>query len=176
MSVAPEVFRMSWFGASEERMPIVEGFDFFPLRFDENGTLQSRQEFDALTARASSATDVVFIAHGFRNDENDATRSLHAFPRHAQGEPRRVRNSARWPIGSSSFAGVYWPSKPFRESYDDGESGTRGLQTPFARRWPTRKAQLEEFKANDASPAQRQDLDRAIALAANTREQSAGTR
>jgi len=28
-------------------MPIIEGFDFFPLTFDDHGALQSRQEFDA---------------------------------------------------------------------------------------------------------------------------------
>ena len=143
-------------------MPIIEGFDFFPLRFDDHGALQSPQEFDALTARASSATDVVFIAHGFRNDEGDATRLY----THFLGTLRANLSRPEFSMLANRqfvFAGVYWPSKPFRESYDEGKSGTRGLQDAS----PTMadaKAQLEELKADDASSAQRRNLDKAIAL------------
>jgi Lipase (class 3) len=143
-------------------MPIIEGFDFFPLRFDDHGALQSRQEFEALTARANTATDVVFIAHGFRNDENDATRLYTHFLGTFRANLSRPEFST---LANRQFvfAGVYWPSKPFRESYDEGKSGTRGLQDPS----PTMadaKAQLEELKADDASSAQRRNLDKAIAL------------
>ena len=142
-------------------MPTVEGFDFFPLAFDENGTLQSREQFEALTTRARSATDVVFIAHGFRNDENEATGLYTRFlgtlrANLARPEFRALANR------QFVFAGVYWPSKPFRESYGDSPSGTRGLESPSATLADAR-AQLEELK-DDATPAQRQDLDLAIAL------------
>jgi hypothetical protein len=143
-------------------MPIVEGFDFFPLRFDDHGALQSQQEFDALTARANSATDVVFIAHGFRNDEHDAT-NLYT---HFLGTFRANLSRPEFSMLANRqfvFGGVYWPSKPFRETYEEGKSGTRGLQDTS----PTladAKAQLEELKADDASPAQRRNLDKAIAL------------
>ena len=43
-------------------------------------------------------------------------------------------------------AGVYWPSKPFRETYDDEAGGTRGLQNP-AEAMADAKAQLEDLKA-----------------------------
>ena len=143
-------------------MPIIEGFDFFPLKFDDHGALQSPQEFDALTARAGSATDVVFIAHGFRNDENDATGLYTRFLGTFKANLARPEFSA---LANRQFvfAGVYWPSKPFRETYTEGLSGTRGLQNNS----PTladAKAQLEDFKADDASSAQRGNLDKAIAL------------
>ena len=143
-------------------MPIIEGFDFFPLQFDDHGTLQSRQDFDALSARAASATDVVFIAHGFRNDENDATRLYTNFLGTFKANLARPEFSA---LANRQFvfAGVYWPSKPFRETFDEAASGTRGLQDPS----PTladAKAQLEDFKAHDASPAQRVNLEKAISL------------
>jgi hypothetical protein len=143
-------------------MPIIEGFDFFPLQFDDHGTLQSRQDFDALSARAASATDVVFIAHGFRNDENDATRLYTNFLGTFKANLARPEFSA---LSNRQFvfAGVYWPSKPFRETFDEGSSGTRGLQDAS----PTladAKAQLEDFKAHDASAAQRVNLDKAISL------------
>ena len=54
-------------------MQTIERFDFFPLTFDAQGTLESRQEFDTFVTRAASATDALLIAHGFRNDEGDAT-------------------------------------------------------------------------------------------------------
>lgn len=143
-------------------MPIIDGFDFFPLRFDDQGKLQSQQEFDALTARASSATDVVFIAHGFRNDEHDATNLYTRFLGTFRANLSRPEFST---LANRQFVfgGVYWPSKPFRESYDEGKSGTRGLPDHS----PTladAKAQLEELKADEAAPAQRKNLDRAIAL------------
>ena len=56
-------------------MAVLEGFDFFPLHCDDNGALAQPAELQMLTAAIVQrpATDVVFIAHGFRNDENDAT-------------------------------------------------------------------------------------------------------
>jgi hypothetical protein len=143
-------------------MPIIEGFDFFALTFDDHGTLQSRQDFDALMARAASATDVIFIAHGFRNDTNDATRLYTRFLGTFRANLSRPELNAL-AKRQFVFAGVYWPSKPFRESYDEGSGGTRSLQDHS----PTladAKAQLEELKDDDASPAQRRNLDRAIAL------------
>ena len=35
-------------------MQTIERFDFFPLTFDAQGTLASRQEFDALVRRADT--------------------------------------------------------------------------------------------------------------------------
>ena len=57
-------------------MQTIEGSDYFPLVFEKNGKLQDPAELDALIERAESApaTDVIFIAHGFRNDVGEATR------------------------------------------------------------------------------------------------------
>ena len=60
-------------------MQIIEDFEFFPLTFDDGGVLKSGDEFKALIDRVKSApgTDVIFIAHGFRNDGTDATTGGH---------------------------------------------------------------------------------------------------
>src|SRR5688500_5943259 len=57
------------------RMQIVEGFEFFPLTFDGRAKLERVQELSALRERvkSASATDAVFLAHGFRNDNAEAT-------------------------------------------------------------------------------------------------------
>ena len=56
-------------------MESIHGFDFFRLSFDADGKLQQAQALEELKQRANaaSATDAILIAHGFRNDENDAT-------------------------------------------------------------------------------------------------------
>jgi len=145
-------------------MQIIEGFDFFPLTFDDRGQLQSRQEFDQLADRANSlpATDAIFIAHGFRNDAAEATTLYTGFLKTFRVHMSRPEFHA---VAGRRFvvAGVYWPSKPFRETYDTGGDGTRALDDG-SRAMADVKAQLDDLKKHDASPGQRRKLDKAIAL------------
>ncbi|MEO5742175.1 MAG: hypothetical protein ABIS29_16435, partial [Vicinamibacterales bacterium] len=95
-----------------------EGFPFVSLTFDEDGALQSQDEFDALIERAKAAppaTDVIFLAHGFRNDVNDASTLYDTFLKTFRSHfdrPEFADMAARRFV----VAGVYWPSKPFRET------------------------------------------------------------
>ncbi len=145
-------------------MQTIKGFDFFPLAFDERGKLPSSQPLDALIAQATeaSATDAIFIAHGFRNDENEATNLYTRFLETLRAHLDRPEFAA---LAERRFviAGVYWPSKPFREVGDSAPAGTRSLHDPSQVMADLRK-QLEDLKNHDASPAQRQKLEKAIAL------------
>jgi hypothetical protein len=146
-------------------MRMIRGFPFFPLTFDERGKLESRDEFDAMIERAKAAppaTDVVFLAHGFRNDVDDATTLYNTFLETFRSHLTRPEFAD---VAARRFvvAGVYWPSKPFRETFTSQGAGTRALggkQDEMA----DAKAQLEDLKRNDATPAQRRKLDRAIGL------------
>jgi hypothetical protein len=144
-------------------MQTIEGFDVFPLTFDAEGKLESRQEFDAFLTRAEDgpATDAIFIAHGFRNDEADATglynKFLQTFRAHLSRPEFKTVATRRFVVGA-----VYWPSKPFRETYDAGAGGTRGLQNPTEAMAGVER-QLDELKQG-ASPAQRAKLEKAAAL------------
>jgi hypothetical protein len=144
-------------------MQTIEGFDFFPLTFDAEGKLESRQEFDAFLTRAEDgpATDAIFLAHGFRNDESDATglysRFLQTFRAHLSRPEFQTVAARRFVV-----AGVYWPSKPFRETYDAKAAGTRGLQNPTEAMAGV-EGQLDDLKQG-ASPAQRAKLEKAAAL------------
>ena len=145
-------------------MRTTEGFPFFSLTFDQRGKLESRDKFDAMIARAKAAppaTDVIFLAHGFRNDVDDATTLYDAFLKTFRAHLSRPEFSA---VEARRFvvAGVYWPSKPFRET-PSGAGGTRGLNGP-SRVMADAKEQLEDFKRHDATPAQRRKLDKAIKL------------
>src|SRR5687767_6223070 len=143
-------------------MRMIRGFPFYPLTFDERGKLESRDEFDAMIERAKAAppaTDVVFLAHGFRNDVDDATALYNTFLETFRSHLTRPEFAD---VAARRFvvAGVYWPSKPFRETFTSQGAGTRALggkQDVMA----DAKAQLEELKRNDATPAQRRKLDRA---------------
>lgn len=144
-------------------MRMTDGFAFFPLTFDERGKLESTDEFDALVDQArTKATDVIFLAHGFRNDVDDATGLYNTFLRTLRGNLERPEFADLAPR-RFVVAGVYWPSKPFRETYVTDEPGTRGLRDE-REAMADIKRQLEELKREDATPAQRRKLDKAIRL------------
>ena len=155
-------------------MQTIEGFDVFPLKFDAEGKLESRQEFDALLTRAANgpATDAIFLAHGFRNDVSDASglysRFLQTFRAHLSRPEFQSVAKRRFVV-----AAVYWPSKPFRETYGANAAGTRGLQNP-AEAMAAVEDQLDDLKQG-ASKAQRAKLEKAAALlpklAGNARKQ-----
>ncbi len=145
-------------------MQMTEGFAFFPLTFDDRGKLESTGEFDALIEHAKAAppaTDVIFLAHGFRNDVNDATGLYTDFLRTFQSHLTRPEFAE---VAGRRFvvAGVYWPSKPFRETYASETTGTRGIRDQ-REAMADAKAQLEDLR-EDATPAQRRKLDKAIRL------------
>jgi hypothetical protein len=145
-------------------MQNIDGFDFFPLTFDDKGALKSRDPLDAMVERANTAraTDALFIAHGFRNDLNDATTLYTHF---LQGLRRHLSRPEFQEVAQRRFVvgGIYWPSKPFKETFDTGAAGTRGLDDG-SRAMDDAREQLEDLKKHDATPAQRKKLQKAIDL------------
>ena len=130
-------------------MQTIEGFDFVSLKFNDDGVLESRPELDALIARANAgpATDAIFVAHGFRNDEGEATnlftKFLTTFRAHLA---RRFQ-----PLRAALRRGGYWPSKPFREVFD-GERRHRGLRTPRSGVADAKSASKLKHDASRRSP------------------------
>lgn len=147
-------------------METIHGFDFFRLKFDANGKLQEAQACEELKQRAAAgATDAIFIAHGFRNDENDATslytRFLETF-RQNLGRPELQPS-----LGSRKFivAGIYWPSKAFKEAFGGEEGVVQGVGDNEELQKELVREQLEELQADEEmSPEQKESLDRAIQL------------
>ena len=153
-------------------MQTLEGFDFFHLVFDADGKLVSKDEFDTFVAKAAEATDAIFIAHGFRNSEGDATQLYRQFLRTFRGHLSRPEFTG---VASRRYvvAGVYWPSKPFREATDEQGEGARALQNP-AQAMAAVQAQLDDLEEG-ASRADRHKIEKARALlpalAGSTRKQ-----
>jgi hypothetical protein len=144
-------------------MEKLHGFDFIRLKFDENGALQPAQPLDELKQhiQTAAATDAIFIAHGFRNDENDATtlydRFLDTFRTHVDGPFRQSLGPRKFVV-----AGVYWPSKKFPEDVKLGGS-VQALDDEFGDKEEARQ-KLEDLKATAARPDQKAKLDRASQL------------
>jgi hypothetical protein len=143
-------------------MQRINAFDFFALTFDDRGALPSRDEFKALVkhANATDTTDAIFIAHGFRNDAGEAT-SLHGnFLKTLKAHWARPEFAS---LASRRFvvAGIYWPSKAFRDTFDESD-GKRGLRNP-AEAMAEATIRLDDLK-RDATPAQRARLEKAKKL------------
>ena len=109
-------------------MAKVEGFDFFPLHFDGDGALEAHAELDALTGHiaAAGSTDLITIAHGFRNSESEATGLYTEFLKNFRAHVTRPELAS---LASRMFvvAAVFWPSKAFAEGPQDKEGGTASL-------------------------------------------------
>ena len=144
-------------------MEVVHGFEFAPLTFDGDGRLTSQDEWNQLTARAASADDVMFLAHGFRNSEHDArtlyTEILENLRAHVTSrdefQPLRDRTTL--------VAGVFWPSKSFEETEDRQVEG--GVQSAGGddERARVRRA-LEALASVVESPQDRARLGQAAGL------------
>ena len=145
-------------------MQSIQGFDFFSLNFDENGSLTNGSELDDLKRRAASATDAIFLAHGFRNDVADATTLYTNFLSNFRGHFKRPEFQE---VASRNFAvaGVYWPSMVVPENFGGG-TGQGSVQSADddALLMVTITQKLQNLKR--VSPAHSATLDQAIALLA----------
>ena len=144
-------------------MENIHGFDFFRLHYDADGKLEQSAEFDELKQHAEQATDAIFLAHGFRNDEQDASSLYSGILDTLRGH---FESGTLPSLGDRKVvvAGVYWPSKSFRETSEtDGSGSAEALDEESAERAKV-VAQLLDLKATVAAPEQKVQLDEAIAL------------
>jgi len=142
-------------------METIAGFDFFRLHYDGNGNLPAANEFSELAAAAAQATDVVLLAHGFRNDENDASTLYTKFLTSLRGHLGRDEFqgvAARKTI----VAGVFWPSKSYKETFPDSTVNVQDADPAAAQRQAL--AQLLRDLQQDATDAAKAALDEAVAL------------
>lgn len=145
-------------------MQSIEGFDFFPLNFDGDGKAKAAAELKGFVdhAVAAQATDAIFLAHGFRNDETDATRLYTNFLKTFRGHLARPELAS---LNGRKFivAGVHWPSKTFRESFGSDEGGVQSAGSD-AQELADAKKQLADLKKQYANASQKKNLDRAAKL------------
>lgn len=146
-------------------MQSIEGFDFFALTFDGDGKPEPGDELRELEQHvtAVTATDAIVIAHGFRNDAHDATRIYSGFLNTFRAHLGRPELAPALADRRFAVAGVYWPSKAFRETFDDDTEGTRSLgDADLMAKVAARLAGLKDSVA--PSSAAHTAIDRAMAL------------
>ncbi len=147
-------------------MEPIAGFDFFSLTYNDDGALKSPRDLEQLLehADAGQATDAIVIAHGFRNDVQDATGVYTRFLTTLRGHLSHPRLAAALAGRRFVVGGVYWPSKPFRETFGGAEEGTRSLGAGEETMRAQVMEQLEDLKLSGAGPKQRRNLEKAMAL------------
>lgn len=140
-------------------MQSICGFDFFSLNFDDKGA-PAPGDFDDWKRRADTATDAIFLAHGFRNDVADATKLytkfLGTFRDHLGRPEFRELTSRNFVVG-----GIFWPSKALPEKFHFGEGAAQSLDDDAAL-LATLTNKLQDLK--DTAPEHSAAVDQAIAL------------
>ena len=143
-------------------METIHGFDFQAIDIDRHGNVTGGADELAAHVKGKEATgqkvtDVVFICHGFRNDENDArglyTRFLTNFADSCRRAPLATKLAGR----TFAVGGMFWPSMVFPEPNDsDGSAQSVGDTTADER------ARLERMKKDLDAPAAKK-MDRLLA-------------
>jgi hypothetical protein len=147
-------------------MERIAGFDFFSLTYNDDGALKSPRDLEQLLEHADKvqATDAIFIAHGFRNDIQDATGIYTRFLTTLRGHMSHPRLAASLADRRFVVGGVYWPSKAFREAFGGAEDGTRSLGAGEETMRAQILDQLEDLKLSGVGPKERKSLDKAMVL------------
>jgi hypothetical protein len=149
-------------------MQTIEGFDFQTIKLDRDGKPSDATDIATLDTHVNtvSATDVIFLAHGFRNSEADALNLYTNFLKTFRAHVGRTEFAASIIPRRIVVGGILWPSRAFREADDIADSGAegkvQGLGDDAAERARVR-AQLEELR-DDARPEEQPKLDRALNL------------
>ena len=143
-------------------MPQLSDFPYASLQFDKRGLPKGTQDDFLELIQSPNVSDLVFLCHGWKNDEADATalyEELSSNMRKRFDEPQPHPDVA---LDSMAFAGVFWPSKKFnRKELPSGggrESRQRGdrrrLDRPrstVSKTWSTPATQTRSSSASAAS-------------------------
>lgn len=147
-------------------METLGGFPFIALEYDQHGVLRS-STLDTLHAHVQSAgtTDLLMLAHGFRNNAVEARRLYEHF---LQNFGVHITRSELAPVLASrrfAAAGIFWPSKAFSEgsAKDDGAGETQQFEEGETAALDDARVELMELR-DDVNDAQRGAVDRALAL------------
>lgn len=147
-------------------METLGGFPFIALEYDKNGMLRS-PALDTLHAHVQSAgtTDLLIIAHGFRNNAVEARQLYERFLQNFNAHITRTELAPSLASRQYAAAGIFWPSKAFSEgaTKDDDDGETQQLEEREAAALDDARVELMELR-DELSDEQRGAVDRALAL------------
>lgn len=146
-------------------MQTIADFPFFPLQYDGDGKPTTDAEFSALEQHVSTgaSTDVIFIAHGFRNSAVDATG---LYTRFFESLRQQLQRPEFLTIASRTYAvaGILWPSKSFKETDDRDDGSVQSVGDDDAAQAEAAAASIRDARDTIANADQRKKLNRALAL------------
>jgi hypothetical protein len=149
-------------------MERIHDFPFVSLEFDEDGGPVQPAQAEELRAHVAAArpTDLVFIAHGWRNSAHDARNLYTEFLGSLRANLGHPALAGAMAGRSFAVAGVFWPSKPFPEKEEDRDGGVAGVgdAADEAADQARVRAALDELAAGETRPAARQALEDARRL------------
>lgn len=143
-------------------MDNIAGFPFLALRFNDEGKVTDANTITEFVDAAGGATDVILLAHGFRNSEAEATGLYSNFLTNFRSALPNFGNLAArgWLVG-----GVFWPSKAFKEAADLGqEGGVQSVDDAAAGEREVAREMLKDLKETVACNEQKPKLAEAEAL------------
>ena len=145
-------------------METLGGFPFIALEYDQHGVLRSAA-LDTLHAQLQSAgtTDLLMIAHGFRNNAVEARRLYEQFLQNFSAHITRSELAPALASRRYAAAGIFWPSKAFSEGPDKDDGEAQQLEEREAVALDDARGELMELR-DDVNDAQRGTVDRALAL------------
>lgn len=149
-------------------MEQIHGFPFAAIELDRGGTPTDNACLAELTQHVGAAapTDVIFIAHGWRNSAFDARALYAAFLASLRTNLQRPDLTERLRGRSFAVAGVFWPSKTFPEQAEDiAQGGVAGIDDdPEAAALADAHAALEDLARDETDESSRTAIARAQAM------------
>lgn len=149
-------------------MEQIHGFPFAAIELDRGGTPTDSARITELTQHVAAAapTDVIFIAHGWRNSAFDARALYTAFLASLRTNLQRPDLTERLRGRTFAVAGVFWPSKTFPEQVEDvAQGGVAGIDDdPDAEALADVHATLEELARDETDESSRRAIARAQAM------------
>ncbi|MEP7382891.1 MAG: hypothetical protein ABI910_14470 [Gemmatimonadota bacterium] len=146
-------------------MDTLAGFDFIALDYDNDGK-PSSNALDELTHHIGRAgtTDVILMAHGFRNDEGEARSLYEHFLQNFRAHVARPELSAQLSARTFAVGGIFWPSKRFSEGPSEDDGNVQGVGHGNSDDIAATRAELERLRDEYARPDQRDTVEQALAL------------
>ncbi len=146
-------------------METLGGFPFIALAYDESGALRSAA-LEALHVHVQSAgtTDLLMIAHGFRNNAGEARDLYEQFLQNFGAHLTREELAPALAARTFAVGGVFWPSKSFSEGPGKEDGAAQHVDDLERAALDDARAELTVLRDDIVSAEQRDTVDRALAL------------
>lgn len=146
-------------------METLGGFPFIALEYDTSGVPTSAA-LEALHGHVQLAgtTDLLMIAHGFRNNAGEARDLYEKFLQNFSAHLTREEIAPALAARAFAVGGVFWPAKSFSEGPRNEDGAALHVDDRERAALDDARAELTVWRDDIVSAEQRDTVDRALAL------------